>query len=241
MKYLRPIAVLALTLWLLMLLPQTVTVYAHEHEDSVDWSVAFRSVEFLGPPVFVHKDVSYVATPDSVKGDPVISMSTGDILIAKFSFKYVGTVVTRGDLFWITRLGLDFGTLGRYVNGVWIGAGSFEFVPGQEYEGQIVMRALRPALRHLHVGVSVKDVGNIITAPMELPSPRLWGVWTSAEGAIVEPLAGINVQPYGDLKLLETWPWASQGVVAQILIGFIFIAAMYFYGKREAKRAAGGT
>ncbi len=241
MKYLSTIVVIALTLWMLILLPQAVSVYAHEQEGSVDWAVAFSSVRFLGPPVFVYKDVSYVSVKDPVKGYPVINMMTGDMLIAKYSFMYVGTVVTRGDLFWITRLGLDFGTLGRYINGTWIGGSSFALIPGQVYNAEIVMRSLQPTLRHLHVGVSVKDVGNIEAAPYELPLPLLYGVFTSATGPVVEPLAGINVQPFGDLKLLETWPWASQGVVAQILIGAIFIAALIMYRRRELKQAAGGS
>lgn len=244
MKYLTT-AVIALTLGLLILLPQGVSVYAHEQEGSVDWAIAFQSVTFPGPPVFVYKGVSYVSVKDPVKGYPVINMMTGDILIAKYSFKYLGgplgNVVTRGDLFWITRLGLDFGTLGRYINGTWIGGSSFALIPGQVYNAEIVMRALQPTLRHLHVGVSVKDVGNIIAAPEELPSPLLWGVWTNVSGTVVEPLAGINVQPFGDLKLLETWPWAFQGVVVQILIGAIFIAVMLMYRRRELKRAAGGS
>ncbi len=245
MKYLSTIAVVCLTLWLLVLLPQTVTVSAHEHEDFTDWAVGFSYVRFLGPPVFVYKDVSYVGIKDPVKGYPTIDMATGDILIAKYSFMYLGgplgNVVTRGDLFWITRLGLDFGTLGRYINGTWIGGASFALIPGQTYDAEIVMRALQPTLRHLHVGVSVKDVGNIPAAPYELPTPLLYGIWTSATGAVVEPLAGINVQPFGDLKLLEVWPWAFQGVVAQILIGAIFIAVMLMYRRRELKQAAGGS
>jgi hypothetical protein len=219
----------------------TAVVHAHETEDFVDWSLAFQYVEFLGPPVYIHYKsledlqkgvggVEYVAERGS---GPTIKMSTGDILVAKFKFRYIGPTKTRADLFYLTRLGLDFGILGKYVNGKFIGAKSFEVEPGKEYEAMLVLRALRPERRHLHVGVSIEGFGNIAVAPYELPVPVLYGIWTEATGPVVEPLAGINVRPFGELKLLETWPWASASVVAQLIIGFGFIAVMYAIGRRR--------
>jgi len=219
----------------------TAVVHAHETEDFVDWSLAFQYVEFLGPPVFIHYKsledlqkgvggVEYVAERGS---GPTIKMSTGDILVAKFKFRYIGPTKSRADLFYLTRLGLDFGILGKYVNGKFIGAKSFEVEPGKEYEAMLVLRALRPERRHLHVGVSIEGFGNIAVAPYELPVPVLYGIWTEATGPVIEPLAGINVRPFGELKLLETWPWASASVVAQLIIGFGFIAVMYAIGRRR--------
>jgi murein endopeptidase len=43
----------------------------------------------------------------------------------------------------LTRLGLDFGIIGKYVNGKFIGANSFEVEPGKEYEAMLVLRAAR--------------------------------------------------------------------------------------------------
>jgi hypothetical protein len=219
----------------------TAVVHAHETEDFVDWGLAFQYVEFLGPPVFIHYKsledlqkgvggVEYVAERGS---GPTIKMSTGDILVAKFKFRYIGPTKSRADLFYLTRLGLDFGIIGKYVNGKFIGANSFEVEPGKEYEAMLVLRALRPELRHLHVGVSIEGFGNIAVAPYELPTPVLYGIWTEATGPVIEPLEGINVRPFGELKLLETWPWASASVVAQLIIGFGFIAVMYAIGRRR--------
>lgn len=219
----------------------TAVVHAHETEDFVDWGLAFQYIEFLGPPVFIHYKsledlqkgvggVEYVAERGS---GPTIKMSTGDILVAKFKFRYIGPTKSRADIFYLTRLGLDFGVLGKYVNGKFIGAKSFEVEPGKEYEAMLVLRALRPELRHLHVGVSIEGFGNIAAAPNELPTPVLYGIWTEATGPVVEPLEGINVRPFGELKLLETWPWASASVVAQLIIGFGFIAVMHAIGRRR--------
>ena len=172
-------------------------------------------------------------------------MATGDYLVVTWTFQYVGTTVVRGDLFWITRLGLDFGTLGRYINGNWIGSSSFELVPSTNYDATLVLRSLQPNLRHLHVGVSVQNVGNIPAAPTVAPipagGPTLYGVFTDANGPVVEPLQGVSIggSPFsGTFLLLANWPWAVAGFVGQVVLGLVFIGVMYWYARWERKRGA---
>ncbi|MFQ5986907.1 MAG: methane monooxygenase/ammonia monooxygenase subunit B, partial [Thermoplasmata archaeon] len=154
----------------------------------------------------------------------------------------------RGDPWWTTRLGLDFATLGRWIDGEWLGGRSFKLESGTQYNVTMVIRAIQPTSRHLHVGMSVSDVGNIPAAPTVDPippnGPVIYAVFTEATGAVIEPLDGINVGdvaefPDGNFILLETWPWATVGVIAQILIGLVVIAVMFWYGKRLAKQGGG--
>ena len=172
-------------------------------------------------------------------------MNTGEYLNVTWNFRYVGTAAVRGDLFWITRLGLDFGTLGRYINGNWIGSSSFELRPSTNYDATLVLRSLQPNFRHLHVGLSVQNVGNIPAAPFvtTIPAggPTLYGVFTDASGPVVEPLQGISIggSPFsGTFLLLANWPWAVAGFVGQVVLGLAFIGVMYWYARWERKRGA---
>ncbi len=230
-------------------------VRAHEQETFVSWEIAYANVNFVGAPTFTHKPTltgtgtAYSGLPTGPGGYATIAMATGDYLVVTYSFKYIGDKVTRGDLFWITRLGLDFGTIGRYVDSKgpvvgakdWIGGKSFELVPGTQYNATLVIRSLQPTLRHLHVGLSIKDIGNIPAAPTVDPipegGPQLYGIFTDAKGAVVEPLAGTNVQLPGGVGLLAPWPWAVAGLFGQIVIGLAFIVVMILYGRRLNKRA----
>jgi hypothetical protein len=241
-------AVLALA-FALTVSPATAT--AHEQENFVDWTVAYDNLEFreAPAPVFTAEGQSPVTGRVNAQGQyPRIELDTGDQLTVVFGFDYIGDRVRRGDLFWVTRLGLDFGTIGKYIDDgtgrVWLGGGSFELVPGTSYTATLVLGAIQPTFRHLHVGVSVQDVGNIPAAPTVSPipngGPTLYGVFTQATGAVVEPLEGMNIQPFGTLKLIEPWPWAVAGLAAQILLGIGFIIVMYWYGRWEAKRAPKG-
>ena len=223
---------------------------AHEQETSVDWEVAYANLRVLGPPVYT-RSTSLPATctggtPGVISGVggayPTITLLTGDYLCITWSFRYIGGGAVRGDLFWITRLGLDFGTVGRYINGGWIGASSFPMIPNTQYNATLVIRSIQPTFRHLHVGVSVQNVGNIPAAPTTLPIPTggpvLYGLFTDASGAVVEPLQGVAVPPFGNLQLIAPWPWAVASTIGQILIGFAFIGIMWWYARYESKRGA---
>jgi hypothetical protein len=224
---------------------------AHDQEVSVDWEVAYANLNFLGAPVFTR--FACPCTPPLTGGTavtgvsgsggyPTITLKTGDELVVSYSFRYIAATTVRGDLFWITRLGLDYGTIGRYINGVWIGASSFELVPNTRYNATLVIRSIQPTFRHLHVGVSVQNVGNIPAAPTVNPippgGPTLYGLFTDASGPITEPLAGVNVAPFGDLKLITPWPWAVGSLAAQIVIGFVFMGIMWWYGRYESRKGA---
>jgi len=239
---------------------------AHEQETSVDWEVAYANIRVLSAPVFTHTSTvpgptgSVPACPSGQNLDPcrssgvgpaypTIMLDTGEYLIVTWGFQYVGQgragTPIRGDLFWITRLGLDFGTLGRYVNGQWIGGRSFELVPNAFYNATLVIRSIQPTFRHLHVGVAVQDVGNIPAAPTTLPlppgggGPTLYGVFTDASGPVFEPLQGITVDPFGtNLQMIAPWPWAVASLFGQIVIGFAFIGIMWWYARWERKRGA---
>jgi hypothetical protein len=263
MKY-ASIALAALIgIMLLGMVVMPTAVRAHEQETSVDWEVAYANIQTVTAPVYSHYtnqtlplggphfDYSGVETsqgyrtiPDSSIGDT--KLSTGDYIRIDWGFHYVGQgragSPIRGDIFWITRLGLDFGTVGRYIDGKWIGSGSFELVPNAFYNATLVLRSIQPTLRHLHVGVSVQDVGNIPAAPTlsSIPpgGPILYGVFTRASGPVAEPLGGMTIPPFGELTLIATWPWAAASLAAQIVIGFAFIGIMWWYGRWESKRGA---
>src|SRR6058998_2161633 len=97
---------------------------AHEQETSVDWEVAYANIRVLGPPVYTHYTTqalplggtrfTYIGQIGS-NGYPTIpllpdpGLATGDYINITWSFRYVAGNTVRGDLFWITRLGLDFG------------------------------------------------------------------------------------------------------------------------------------
>jgi len=73
------------------------------------------------------------------------------------------------------------------------------------------------------------------------PMPTLYGLFTNANGPVVEPLAGVTIanSPFsGTFLLLTPWPWAVGGFVAQVVIGLVFIGVMYWYGRMESKRGA---
>ena len=254
MRPVRNVTTLAVVLFAVVLMLSPPAVRAHEQETFVDWDVGYANLGFLAAPVFIElkNGIQHVGQVDAAGNYATIQLSTGDRLEIRYSFRYLGEKERRGDLWWITRLGLDFGTIGRYVEFVdpvvrareWIGGGSFALLPGQTYNATLVLRSLQPTLRHLHVGVAVQDVGNIAAAPTVSPIPAggpiLYGIFTEATGPVVEPLAGFNVPPFGNLKLLETWPWAVGGFVAQVIIGLSFIGIMYWYGKWESKRQSKG-
>jgi hypothetical protein len=223
---------------------------AHEQEVSVDWEVAYANLNFLGAPVYTR--YACPCTPPLTGGTavvgvissgayPTLTLKTGDELRIDYSFRYVAANVVRGDLFWITRLGLDFGTIGRYINGQWIGASSFELVPNQRYDATLVLRSIQPTFRHLHVGVSVQNVGNIPAAPTVSPipagGPSLYGLFTDASGPVTEPVM-INVPNFGTVGLIAPWPWAVASLAAQIVIGFVFIGIMWWYGRYESRKGA---
>src|SRR5207249_11083783 len=166
-------------------------------------------------------------------------------------FRYVGSAAVRGDLFWITRLGLDFSTIGRYVDSgtgrQWIGSSSFALTPKTQYNATLVLRSIQPTFRHLHVGVSVQNVGNIPAAPGPAgvtgnpPILVLYGAFTDANGPVVEPLQGLTIgrSPFqGTFLLLTPWPWAVGGFVAQVLMGLVFIGIMFWYGRWEQRKGA---
>lgn len=244
---------------------------AHEFETSVDWDVAYANIQMIGAPVYTHyttqtlplsgPSFAYSGDPGSAGAYATIpsggdtALRTGDYLTVAWSFRYVAGGVVRGDLFWITRLGLDFATIGRYVTCTgqptcpagqqWIGGRSFELIPNARYDAELVLRSIQPNFRHLHVGVSVQNVGNIPAAPTvsgSPPNPILYGVFTDANGPVVEPLAGTTItgSPFGSgpFILLQTWPWAVGGFVAQVLIGLAFIGIMFWYGRWEQKKGA---
>lgn len=261
--------VVALALGVSLLASVAPPASAHERETFVSWEVAHQFINFLGPPTFELGTVTgqgpFVSLGQTFVGDysvnpangtvtyHTIPLQTGQVLHITYGFQYLGGDERRGDLFWITRLGLDFGTLGRYItvappqgSGVreFIGANSFALIPGATYTAELVIRSIRPTLRHLHVGVSIKDVGNIPAAPIDPNNPAnppiLYGIWTSATGPVVEPLQGVTVPGWGDLTLIATWWWASASAAAQFAIGGIFLLVMYMYGRRQARKAAGG-
>jgi hypothetical protein len=241
-------AVIGLLLLGVVVMPMGVR--AHEQETSVDWEVAYANILTTSVPQYRHT-TSLPPTGGTVYSGvgpsyPTIDIRTGDYLTITWGFQYVGEgragAPIRGDLFWVTRLGLDFGTVGRYVNGEWIGGGSFELVPNAAYTATLVLRSIQPTLRHLHVGVSVQDVGNIPAAPTVTPiptgGPTLYGVFTSASGPVTEPVTGVNVPGFGALTLIATWPWAIAGLASQIVIGFAFIGFMWWYARWQSKRGA---
>jgi hypothetical protein len=221
---------------------------AHEQEVSVDWEVAYANLNFqFGPPVYTK--YACPCTPPLTGGTaytgaipyPTIPLKTGDELVITYSFRYVAATVVRGDLFWITRLGLDFGTIGRYINGQWIGASSFELVPNQRYDAILVLRSIQPTFRHLHVGVSVQNVGNIPAAPTVSPipagGPALYGLFTDASGPVTEPVM-IKTPNFGTVGLIAPWPWAVGSLAAQIAIGFVFMGIMWWYGRYVSRKEA---
>jgi hypothetical protein len=225
---------------------------AHELEVSVDWDVAYANIQVLGPPVYTRYACPCAIPPtggtsvpavNSGSGYPTITLKTGDELVITWSFRYVAANVVRGDLFWITRLGLDFGTIGRYINGQWIGASSFELVPNTRYDATLVLRSIQPTFRHLHVGVSVQNVGNIPAAPTVPgsnglpPMPTLYGAFTDASGPVTEPVM-INTPNFGTVGLLAPWPWAVASLFGQIVIGFVFIGIMWWYGRYVSRKGA---
>lgn len=251
MRHVRNVMTLAVALFAVVVMLSPPVVRAHEQETFVSWEVAYANIDFLTVPVFIElkNGNQHLGQVDAAGEYDTIQLNTGDRLEIRYSFKYLGEKERRGDLGWITRLGLDFGTIGRYVEFVgpvvrareWIGASSFALLPGQTYNATLVIRSLQPTLRHLHVSVSVQDVGNTIAAPTVPPpipvgGPILYGIWTDAKGPVVEPLDGPIVTPFGTGKLLEPWPWAVAGLFGQIAIGIAFIAIMFWYGRWEKKR-----
>jgi hypothetical protein len=74
--------------------------------------------------------------------------------------------------------------------------------------------------------------------PIPPGGPTLYGLFTDASGPITEPLAGVNVAPFGDLKLITPWPWAVGSLAAQIVIGFVFMGIMWWYGRYESRKGA---
>ena len=253
MRNMRNVMTLAVALFAVVLMLSPPVVRAHEQETFVSWEVAYQYIEFLTVPVFIDENgIRHAGQADAAGNYATIQLDTGDRLVVEYSFKYIGEKERRGDLFYVTRLGLDFGVIGRYVELVgpvvrpreWIGGSSFAFLPGQTYNATLVLRSIQPTLRHLHVGLAVQEVGNIAAAPTVSPipvgGPILYGIWTDAKGPVVDPVEGFNVDvgSFGTLKLLEPWPWAVTGLVAQIVIGLGFIVIMYAYGRWEKKRGA---
>ncbi|MCS7095131.1 MAG: hypothetical protein NZ988_04920 [Thaumarchaeota archaeon] len=237
--------VLGASILLLMLSGYIVGAAAHEEEPFVDWEVAYSYIEWLGPPEYTYQGRKIVAVPDPVSRiDPHITMNTGDILYARYRFRFLGEDPIKADAFYLTRLGLDFGILGKYVNGKFIGGSYFRAEPGQTYEVLLVLRAITPTkgvTRHLHVGISLEGIGNIPVAepmmvhlPGERYHPRLYGLFVDIIGEKQsEPLAGLNLRPVGEVKVVEDWFWTPGSIYANIGIAAAFMAVMYFAGKRR--------
>jgi hypothetical protein len=40
------------------------------------------------------------------------------------------------------------------------------------------------------------------------------------------------------LKLITPWPWAVGSLAAQIVIGFVFMGIMWWYGRYESRKGA---
>ena len=256
----HPLVAIALAIGMVLtgVLVFTTGARAHEQETSVDWEVAYANIRVLAAPVYTHYTtqtlplggtrfaysgvISSSGAYPTIPTSPDPGLATGDYLVITWSFRYIGGSAVRGDLFWITRLGLDYGTVGRYINGGWIGASSFEMVPNTQFNATLVIRSIQPSFRHLHVGVAVQNVGNIPAAPTTLPipvgGPVLYGLFTDARGPVFEPLQGVSVAPFGNLQLIAPWPWAVASLFGQIVIGFAFIGIMWWYARWEKKRGA---
>src|SRR5207237_8253613 len=102
--------------------------WAADTAPSADWDLAYATAQVLGPPIYSYSatqslPLSGSATPYTGMlgagpggGWNTIAMNTGEYLVITWSFRYVGGAAVRGSLFWITRLGLDFSTIGPYVD-----------------------------------------------------------------------------------------------------------------------------
>src|SRR3989454_10459734 len=139
---------------------------AHEQETSVDWEVAYANIRVLAAPVYTHYTtqtlplggtrfaysgvISSSGAYPTIPTSPDPGLATGDYLVITWSFRYIGGFRLPGGLVWVTRLGLDYGTVGRYINGGWIGASSFEMVPNTQFNATLVIRSIQPSFRHLH-------------------------------------------------------------------------------------------
>src|SRR2546426_11990673 len=146
---------------------------AHEQETSVDWDVAYANIQVPIAPVYTYYATQTLPLSGSgtrtvigqigPTGYPTIAMNTGEYLVITWSFRYVGGAAVRGDLFWITRLGLDFSTIGRYVdNGdgtgrQWIGSASFGPTPQTRDNAALGGAAFPPALPPLPFGGAVPN------------------------------------------------------------------------------------
>ncbi len=175
----HPLVAIALAIGMVLtgVLVFTTGARAHEQETSVDWEVAYANIRVLAAPVYTHYTtqtlplggtrfaysgvISGAGAYPTIPTSPDPGLATGDYIVITWSFRYIGGSAVRGDLFWITRLGLDYGTVGRYINGGWIGASSFEMLPNTQFNATLVIRSIQPSFRHLHVGVAVQNVGNI--------------------------------------------------------------------------------
>src|SRR5205823_12752218 len=101
------------------------------------------------------------------------------------------------------RLARDYSKLGRHVDSgtgrQWIGSSSHALTTKTQYNATLVVRSIQPTFRHLHVGVSVQNVGNIPAAPTvsavngNPPMPTLYGLFTNANGPVVEPHDGVRI------------------------------------------------
>ena len=159
MRHVRNVMTLAVALFAVVVMLSPPVVRAHEQETFVLWDVGYANLDFMAAPVLIElkNGAQHVGEADAAGEYDTIELSTGDRLEIRYSFKYLGEKERRGDLFWTTRLGLDFGTIGRYVEFVdpvvrareWIGGGSFALLPGQTYNATLVLRSLQPTLRHL--------------------------------------------------------------------------------------------
>src|SRR2546428_9998960 len=112
---------------------------AHEQETSVDWEVAYANIRVLAAPVYTHYTtqtlplggtrfaysgvISSSGAYPTIPTSPDPGLATGDYLVITWSFRYIGGSAVRGDLFSITPLGLDYGTVGRDINGRGVGGG----------------------------------------------------------------------------------------------------------------------
>src|SRR5437879_13640221 len=119
-----PIAVtIVLGVVLLGFLVFPVGVRAHEQETSVAWEVAYANIRVPSAPIYAHHATQTLpltgsGTPTTAvmgsQGYPTISLNTGGLLVITCTFNYVAANAVRGDLFWLSRLGLDLGTIGHY-------------------------------------------------------------------------------------------------------------------------------
>src|SRR3989454_9532360 len=156
----HPLVAIALAIGMVLtgVLVFTTGARAHEQETSVDWEVAYANIRVLAAPVYTHYTtqtlplggtrfaysgvISSSGPYPTIPTSPDPGLATGDELVITWSFRYIGGSAVRGDLFWITRLGLDYGAVGRYINSGGVGGASVGVVPDTPFHAAVVIRSV---------------------------------------------------------------------------------------------------